>query len=497
MKSGIMKGIMPVFIVLGCLFFIFSFSTPSSHAHVLIIADGDSSNPELREEGDNTASTLKSKGYKVLKLSQKNATTKNIMKGMYKADAVIYIGHGGYASGNYNNKGGNATPPFALVGSNDFLWGSGDKIKSGWNGRAVKAPFKPGIPVILSHTCFSTGYVEDNEVSNPTETIYHFSRMFTGSGANYYASGYFAVYKGKVVVDMVDKFLGGATTFQAANQKNTGAQRITRSSTYNGTTIWRNSHGNNAFVGNWSATFPKASQTTYYDDLEAEAWYQAAVLVKPDKTAPTVKSTSPARNSKGIILTSPVTITFSEKVKAGGNVIAAYIKNLKTGAILSLSSRKVSGNTLILKAAKKLVLGSTYQIFIPAGAVKDGAGNTLVSNYTYNFKTTTDGTPPEVYRTSPRNKATGVSLAGPVTITFTENIKPGSRYSAIYIKNLSTGKKVKISTKTIKGKTLTLKMKSSRIRGNTYLVYIPASSVKDKSVNPLKKAYNFQFRAVK
>jgi hypothetical protein len=57
---------------------------------------------------------LESKGYKVLKLYQENATTKKMMKGMYNADAVIYVGHGGYLSGNYNGQGGKATPTFAM-----------------------------------------------------------------------------------------------------------------------------------------------------------------------------------------------------------------------------------------------------------------------------------------------------------------------------------------------------------------------------------------------
>ena len=36
--------------------------------------------------------------------------------GMYGADAIIYVGHGGYETGHYDLNGGKATPPFALVG---------------------------------------------------------------------------------------------------------------------------------------------------------------------------------------------------------------------------------------------------------------------------------------------------------------------------------------------------------------------------------------------
>lgn len=111
---------------------------------------------------------------------------------------------------------------FALVGSNNFVWGVNTKIRKGFNGKLVTAPFESKIQVILAHTCFSTGYVSNKQVLNPFETIYNFSQMFTGAGANYYATGYYGTYKGKKVADIVDEFLNGATNFKAANNKNTG-----------------------------------------------------------------------------------------------------------------------------------------------------------------------------------------------------------------------------------------------------------------------------------
>lgn len=86
---------MKFFILTFLIGFFLIFTIPSSEAHVLIIADGNSDSPEMLSEAKNTAMALESKGYKVLKLYQKNATTKEIMKGMYRADAVIYVGHGG------------------------------------------------------------------------------------------------------------------------------------------------------------------------------------------------------------------------------------------------------------------------------------------------------------------------------------------------------------------------------------------------------------------
>ncbi|MEG3224503.1 MAG: hypothetical protein BME94_03005 [Methanobacteriales archaeon Met13] len=255
-----------------CIFWICSF-TSSSEAHILVIGDSKSDYPLALQETQALANTLKSRGYNVLELYQSNANTKNILKGMYDADAIIYAGHGGYQAGNYNpNTGGPASAPFSLVGSNDFIWGSGDQMMERLNSNLFTAPFKPQIPVILLHACFSTGWVEDKTVSNPIPTIYSFSQMFTGAGANYYATAWNGA-------EIVYDFLNGAKDFQEANQRN--YEVLTKSTAYNGVSIWRNDPTPNkdksyaAFVGDWAGKFPSAINTTPYDDAAAESWYNS------------------------------------------------------------------------------------------------------------------------------------------------------------------------------------------------------------------------------
>jgi hypothetical protein len=261
-KKKLLKLTLAVFLVA-----VFTF-LPAAEAHILIISDSNNYN-----EASTLVKTLKSKGYKVVALYKENTTTKNIIKGMYKADAVIYEGHGGYQSDNYNGNGGTAKAPFALVGSNGFIWGINGQMREGWNGKLFTAPFKKNIPVILLHTCFSTGWVNGKEVANPTETIYNFAKMFNGAGANYYATGWNGA-------EIVYDFLRGATNFADANNKN--YEKITKYTTYNGVQVWRNDNGMCAFVGNWSGKFPTAAQTTAYDNAAAEKWYNTAVNPKPD-----------------------------------------------------------------------------------------------------------------------------------------------------------------------------------------------------------------------
>lgn len=110
--------------------------------------------------------------------------------------------------------------------------------------------------------------------------------MFTGVGANYYATAYIRKYKGKEIVDLVAVFLNGASSLGDANKKNYGYS-ITQSVTYKDQVIWHNNHGYNAFVGNWNGIFPQPNQTTPYNDSAAEKWYDGAIP-NPSAELPTV-----------------------------------------------------------------------------------------------------------------------------------------------------------------------------------------------------------------
>ena len=99
---------------------------------------------------------------------------------------------------------------------------------------------------------------------------------------------------------------------------------------------------------------------------------------------------------------------------------------------------------------------------------------------------------PKVTKTTPTKNAQEVPATLPITLKFTENIKPGTNYSKIYVKNVNTGKNITIS-KTIRGNTLIIKT-SGRLENITYLVYIPTDAVKDTAGNNLQATYSFKFR---
>jgi hypothetical protein len=337
--------------------FICSF-LPSSEAHILVIGDSNGDIPESYSNANSVAKQLKSKGYNVLELYRENATSKNILMGMYGADAIIYVGHGGYETGHYDLNGGKATPPFALVGYDDWIWGVGDKMREGWDPKLFTAPIKQNIPVILLQACFSTGWVEDKEVSNPVGTVYNFAHMFTGSGANYYATAYDP--------SAITGFLNSANTFAKANSQNF-YEKISKFDT--ATKVWRNLHGYAAFVGNWNVHFPSVSQTTAYNSEAAEAWYNSDRSKNPYQSDLVVTQvTAPVSGFGGHTINVVNTIKNLANVASSGFYVNYYLKKTSSSPsifigerfIPSLSGQASNYQNTVLTIPKTIVPGSYY-----------------------------------------------------------------------------------------------------------------------------------------
>lgn len=104
-----------------------------------------------------------------------------------------------------------------------------------------------------------------------------------------------------------------------------------------------------------------------------------------DKIAPKVTSTSPKAGATGVSRTSTIAIRFNKNIKASINWSKVYVKNLRTGRLVSIS-KWISGNTLYIKTNSRRYAYYWYQVYIPAGAVKDSAGNNG-AGYRFNFKT--------------------------------------------------------------------------------------------------------------
>lgn len=104
-----------------------------------------------------------------------------------------------------------------------------------------------------------------------------------------------------------------------------------------------------------------------------------------DKTAPKITKTTQANNSRGVALTTPITLKFSEKITMGTRFSNIFIKNMSTGKITH-TTVTLFGNTLTIQMLKNRLKGNNYEVYIPTGAVKDLAGNNN-SKCLINFRT--------------------------------------------------------------------------------------------------------------
>ena len=105
-----------------------------------------------------------------------------------------------------------------------------------------------------------------------------------------------------------------------------------------------------------------------------------------NKIPPKIKTTTLTNNSKGVSLTTPITIKFSETILLGNNYNNIYVKNLNTGKKVHITKNQTK-NTVTIKQTKSRLHQDIYLIYIPQGAFKDKAGNPTAA-YQYKFKTT-------------------------------------------------------------------------------------------------------------
>ena len=116
---------------------------------------------------------------------------------------------------------------------------------------------------------------------------------------------------------------------------------------------------------------------------DSQTVYKSIII---DVIPPKVTLTYPKNYATGCSRTSTLYLKFSENITTSTYWSKIYIKNLSTGKIVSIS-KWTSGNTLYIKMSSIKYAYNWYQVYIPASAVKDSAGNNLAAGYTFKFKT--------------------------------------------------------------------------------------------------------------
>jgi Bacterial Ig-like domain len=148
-----------------------------------------------------------------------------------------------------------------------------------------------------------------------------------------------------------------------------------------------------------------------------------------DETPPTVVSATPPSSAAGISTKVVVSVVFSEPMDpATINASTVALKLTSSGLTVGGDvAYNAQTSTATFAPSAALSYSTSYTIMVSTGA-KDLAGNSLVSQMTSTFTTTSapDVTPPSVISTSPANGTTGVGVSTSVTVTFSEAMNPAT-----------------------------------------------------------------------
>lgn len=210
-----------------------------------------------------------------------------------------------------------------------------------------------------------------------------------------------------------------------------------------------------------------------------------------DTTPPVVSSTDPDNGATGVELGKTISVYFSEDVQAGSAYDSISVKDASGDAVAVAKS--ITGKVLSIMPNASLAYNTKYTVTVPKGAVQDLAGNALAQQFTFSFTTLAapDTNPPAVESTDPADKATSVSVSKTIAVTFSEEIVAGAAYDSISVKD-AAGNSVAVS-KTISGKTLSIKPGTSLAYNTSYIVNIPAGAVKDLAGNAMTNDFTFSF----
>lgn len=157
-----------------------------------------------------------------------------------------------------------------------------------------------------------------------------------------------------------------------------------------------------------------------------------------DTTPPSVISTSPVDAAIGVGVNTSITASFSETMDQTSIDSASF--TLTDSMLLPVPGTiSYAGTTATFDPVANLAYTSQYQVQI-ANTVRDLAGNTLPSTYTWTFTTgdAPDTTPPEVSSVNPQNNEGCVDPDTTISASFSEPIDGATaNTSSFLVSNLS------------------------------------------------------------
>jgi len=241
----------------------------------------------------------------------------------------------------------------------------------------------------------------------------------------------------------------------------------------------------------YMATVTTAVSDLSSNHLAANRSWSFTTGPAPDTVPPTVSSTAPVTGATEVPVSSPVTATFSEAMKATTITTANF--QLKQGAttVPGTVTLNGSGSSATFRPNTALAGGAVYTATVTTG-VQDASGNAMAADHTWSFTTAAaaDTTPPSVSSVAPAGGATGVAVNASVTVHFSEAIDPLTATAATFtLKNGSTTVGGAVSAS---GGTATFRPGAPLAGGTTYTASL-TTGIKDPAGNALASAYSWSF----
>jgi hypothetical protein len=181
---------------------------------------------------------------------------------------------------------------------------------------------------------------------------------------------------------------------------------------------------NLAYGTTYIATITTGAQNTAGTSLAAAYTWSFTTLPLP--APPTVISTIPANGATGVLLTQPISATFSMAMNPATLTNTTFTVATSSGvAAAGTISYNVATSTATFTPSANLAASTTYVATITTGA-QNTSGTGLSANYVWVFRTAPGPTPPTIISTVPANKAAGVALNQGLSATFSEAMNPAT-----------------------------------------------------------------------
>ncbi|MGA3288252.1 MAG: Ig-like domain-containing protein [Bacteroidota bacterium] len=214
----------------------------------------------------------------------------------------------------------------------------------------------------------------------------------------------------------------------------------------------------------------------------------AAVVITP----PAVISTDPLNAAIGVPLNQKVAATFNKTMDPA--TIHTSTFTLKQGITPVSGFVSYSGVTAIFDPASNLAPNTVYTATVTIEA-KDLAGNSIASDYVWNFTTgaVVVVTPPTVISTDPANTATCVALDKHIAATFSKTMDPTTIQTSTFILMQGT---TQINGFVFYSGTTATFVPASNLTSNTIYTATMKTSAMDLAGNPMASNYVWSFTTV-